>query len=157
MARILILLTCAAFARDLDKLFSKSEFKVGSGKFTAYVADDEAKRERGLMFVEKMPDDVGMLFIFEEERPLGFWMKNTLIPLQIAFLDHKGKVVDIQEMEPAKSSMARQVPTYHSKEDAQFALEMNTGWFTRHKIKNGDVLKLTGKTNSALLKKALPK
>lgn len=156
MARILILLVGVAFARDLDKLFSKTDFKLGSNKFTAYVADDEAKRERGLMFVENMAENVGMLFIFEEQRPLGFWMKNTLIPLQIGFLDRKGKVVDIQEMTPAKSSMAREVPTYHSKADAQFALEMNTGWFTRHKVKIGDTLRLTGKADSKLLQRTLP-
>lgn len=157
MARILIFLACAVFARDLDKLFSKSDFSLGKVKFKAYVADDEARRERGLMFVEKMPEDVGMLFVFEEERPLGFWMKNTLIPLQIAFLDRKGKVVDLQEMTPLKSSMVREVPSYHSKADAQFALEMNTGWFTRHKIKTGDTLKLSGPTTSTLLKKTLPR
>jgi len=157
MARILILLIGVAFARDLDKLFDKADFKLGSSKFTAYVADDEAKRERGLMFVENMPADVGMLFVFDEERPLGFWMKNTLIPLQIAFFNRAGKVVDIQEMEPAKSSMSREVPTYHSKSDARYALEMNAGWFTRHKVRNGDTLKLSGKSKSALLNKSLPK
>ena len=87
MARILIALFISFFAsaRDLDKLYEKAAFKLGTSKFEAYIADDESKREQGLMFIEKMPENTGMLFVFDSERPLGFWMKNTFIPLSIAF------------------------------------------------------------------------
>src|SRR5437868_1747222 len=112
MARILIALFISFFAsaRDLDKLYEKAAFKLGTSKFEAYIADDESKREQGLMFIEKMPENMGMLFVFDSERPLSFWMKNTLIPLQIAFLDHDGKIVDIQEMKVASSMLSTEVP-----------------------------------------------
>lgn len=158
MARILALILAAAasahaFARDLDKLYEKAKFQIGTRKFEAYIADDDSKREQGLMYIEKLPADTGMLFVFEEERQLGFWMKNTLIPLQIAFLDSKGKIVDIQEMQVASSMMSNVIPTYQSKAPAVFALEMNTGWFTRNKIKPGQRLTLASTPKSVLLKK----
>jgi uncharacterized membrane protein (UPF0127 family) len=154
---ILAALTHGALARDLDKLYEKANFKIGPHKFTAYIADDDGKREQGLMYVEKLPENVGMLFIFPEERPLGFWMKNTLIPLQIGFLNHEGKVVDMQEMKVAGSVLSLEIPTYQSKEEAQFALEMNTVWFTRHKIKAGDQLELDSTAKSPILNRLLPR
>ena len=160
MARLLVLtflltLTSRGFARDLNNLYEKAKFKIGRHRLFAYIADDDGKREQGLMYVEKMPEDVGMLFVFEQERPLGFWMKNTLIPLHIAFADHQGRVVDIQEMKVADSVLVNEIPTYKSKSSAQFALEMNKGWFTRHGIKAGDQLVLDSTAKSALLKRLL--
>lgn len=157
MARLLILLALSfsAHARDLDKLYEKAQFKLGAVKFTAYVADDEQKRAQGLMFIEKLPADTGMLFVFEREQALNFWMKNTLIPLSIGFFSKSGRLVDIQEMKPASSLMSLDVPTYKSRAKAVFALEMNTGWFAKHKIKNGAQLILSSKTSSTLLKSKL--
>jgi uncharacterized membrane protein (UPF0127 family) len=146
----------AAFARDLDKLYAKSEFKIGTHKFSAYIADDESLRAQGLMFIEKIPDDGGMLFVFEDERPLGFWMKNTLIPLSIGFFDARGVLIDIQEMKVAASIMEMSPPSYQSKGPALFALEMNTGWFARHAIKTGSHLVRLTKSNSRLLNQKLP-
>lgn len=159
MARFLILLliglSAHTHARDLDKLYEKAQFKLAGTKFTAYIADDEQKRAQGLMFIEKLPADTGMLFVFDREQPLNFWMKNTLIPLSIGFFSSKAKLVDSQEMKPATSLMSLDVPTYKSRADGAFALEMNAGWFAKHKIKNGTQLELTSKTNSALLKSKL--
>jgi uncharacterized membrane protein (UPF0127 family) len=158
MARLLIILffTFAAQARDLDKIYDKARFRLGKTEFTAYIADDDQKRAQGLMFVEKMKDDVGMLFIFEEERVQGFWMKNTLIPLNIGFFDEKGKLVDAQEMKVAESLVSKEIPSYQSASPALFALEMNTKWFEKHKIKIGTRLELVSKTKSKLLSEKLP-
>lgn len=160
MARILIALTLAlsswaAPARDLDKLYEKTKMRVGSKTIDAYIADDDLGREHGLMYVTSLPENTGMLFVFESERPLGFWMKNTLIPLAIGFFDKTGKLVDIQEMEVA-SAMDLQPPSYRSRSSARFALEMNKAWFAKNKIKVGDRLKLSGPVKSPLLKSALP-
>lgn len=158
MARFLValaLLSQFVSARDLDKLYEKAQFKVGNKKFFAYVADDEQKRAQGLMFIEKLPEDTGMLFIFEAEQSLGFWMKNTLIPLNIGFFDAKGILVDQQEMKPAESLMSLDIPTYRSLKPGSFALEMNKGWFTKNGIKNGAKLTLISKSKSALLKSKL--
>lgn len=146
----------AAGARNLDKLYKKADFKIGENKFTAYIADDEKGREDGLMFIKKIPDDTGMLFVFERERPLAFWMKNTLIPLAIGFFDHGGVLIDIQEMKVANSIMELSPPSYPSKGPAAFALEMNAGWFSKHKIKTGSRLERLAKSPSKLLDENLP-
>jgi len=150
-------ITAAVNARDLDKLYKKADLRIGPQKISAYIADDEEGRAQGLMFIEKMPENVGMIFVFEEERPLSFWMKNTLIPLSIGFFDAKGKLIDIQEMSVANSIMEKQPPSYPSKGPAMFALEMNTGWFSRHKIKVGVKLARLADTPSKLFNEELPK
>lgn len=160
MARALILLSLiytslAGHARDLDKLYSKARFKIGVTEFTAYIADTDDRRAQGLMHIEKLPADTGMLFVFDVERPLTFWMKNTLIPLSIGFFDSRGLLVDALEMVPASSLMAQDVPTYQSRAAALMALEMPKGWFDRKKLKNGMRLQLLSKSDSSLLNAAL--
>lgn len=145
-----------AWARDLDKLYEKATFRLGTAEFTAYIADDDTKRAQGLMFIEKIPENTGMLFVFEEERLQGFWMKNTLIPLNIGFFDARGKLVDAQEMKVADSLMSKEIPSYQSRAPATFALEMNSKWFEKHKIKNGTRLELRSRVKSPLLKSKLP-
>ena len=100
------------------------------------VARTEREKEKGLMFREKLGRDEGMLFIYGEEETLSFWMKNTRIPLSIAFIDKKGKIVDIQDMEPFS------LQTYVSSSPAKYALETNQGWFTRNGIHVGDSVEL---------------
>lgn len=150
MARILILLlSFLAFqvqARDLDKLYKKEKLKIGGKTFDAYIADSDSTRADGLMFITKLPENTGMLFVFEQEQPLSFWMKNTMIPLAIGFINAKGVLVDVQEMDIGQSLMSVDVPTYQSRKPARFALEMNKGWFTRHKIKNGAKLEALKKS-----------
>jgi uncharacterized membrane protein (UPF0127 family) len=153
---LLLLFSAPLFARDLNKLYPKAEFKVGKEKFSAFVADDEDRRSQGLMFIEKMPESTGMLFVFDSERPLGFWMKNTLIPLAIGFFDANGVLIDIQEMKVASSIMEVSPPSYQSEGPALFALEMNTGWFAKHKIKTGSRLVRLTKAPSKLLDEKLP-
>ncbi len=95
------------------------------------IADDEAERSRGLMFRESLSENEGMLFVYESSRPLGFWMRNTLIPLDIAYIDEQGRIVDIQTMQPKDDT------THWSKADAMYALEMNAGWFEANGITTG--------------------
>jgi uncharacterized membrane protein (UPF0127 family) len=142
----------SVFARDLDKTYTKAEFRLSGHRLTAYIADSDQKREEGLMYIEKLSRDEGMLFVFERESVLTFWMKNTLIPLSIGFFDHEGKLIDIKEMSVAASMLSDHLPTYQSRGPAVFALEMNKNWFTRNKIKLGARLHLQGSTRSQLLK-----
>lgn len=143
MARILIFaLALSSFlapARDLDKQYRKESFKLGGHKLEAYIADDDSKRRDGLMYVTRLSENTGMLFVFEGQQILSFWMKNTVIPLSIGFIDDKGVLVDVQEMEPA-SLVHLRIPTYQSRKPATYALEMNKGWFARRKIKTGATL-----------------
>lgn len=96
------------------------------------IAQDEETRMHGLMYREDMPEDEGMLFVFSEQRILSFWMRNTFIPLDIAFINTEGLIVDIKRMEPLDES--RQ---YISLAPALYALEVNAGWFEKNKIKIG--------------------
>jgi hypothetical protein len=100
------------------------------------VARTEREKERGLMFRERLGKDAGMIFVYGEEETLFFWMKNTPIPLSIAFIDKNGKIVDIQDMEPFS------LRTRGSSSPAKYALEMNQGWFKRNGIQVGDFVNL---------------
>jgi len=100
------------------------------------VADDPDERASGLMGVESLPDDEGMAFDFGDQPQTGeFWMKDTLIPLSIAFVDEGRRIVTILEMEPCE---AEPCPTYGSDEPYVRAIEANAGWFERHGIEVGD-------------------
>ena len=96
------------------------------------IADEPEEHSRGLMFRESMEENHGMLFVYTTEQTRGFWMKNTLIPLDIAYADREGRIVDIQQMEP-------QVTDPHmSKAPMTYALEMNQGWFEANGVRVGD-------------------
>lgn len=119
-----------------DILFDKKKIKLGSKTIEVEVADTDPKRERGLMFREELPEDKGMLFIFDQERILSFWMKNTLIPLSIGYFDKNKKLLEIHEMTPAVLG-EREIKTYPSRLPAMYALEMPKAWFARNQIKPG--------------------
>ncbi|MBN2801423.1 MAG: DUF192 domain-containing protein [Deltaproteobacteria bacterium] len=107
---------------------------VGPVSLTVEVADDEEERAIGLMHRDSMPEEHGMLFIYPDERVRNFWMKNTRIPLSIAFADAEGRIVRIADMRPLDTS------TTSSLHPARYALEVNKGWFERHGVKKGDQL-----------------
>jgi len=96
------------------------------------VSCDDLSRKRGLMYRNEMPDDEGMLFIFPQAKALGFWMKNTEIPLSIAFLSDDGKILQIEDMRPKDLTSTRSMMM------VRYALEVNQGWFARHGVKVGD-------------------
>jgi uncharacterized membrane protein (UPF0127 family) len=98
------------------------------------LADDDFERARGLMYRTALAKDRGMLFIFDEEQKLSFWMKNTLIPLSIAFMDSEGRIVDIQDMK----ALDDDPPHYVSADPARYALEVNQGFFVERGVKVGD-------------------
>lgn len=108
---------------------------VGNVRITAEVAATREDRSRGLMYRESLPDDHGMLFIYPEEAPLAFWMRNTSLPLSIAFADGGGRIFRIADMEPHSEEP---VP---SGRPARYALEMNRGWFGRRGVFVGDVIR----------------
>lgn len=104
---------------------------VGGQPVTAEVADSDAERELGLMHRDALPDGHGMLFVYPDERARGFWMKNTEIPLSIAFISATGRIVHTAEMRPHDETI---VP---SRYPAMYALEMNRGWFQAHNVASG--------------------
>lgn len=122
--------------------FSKRKVTLGSKTFVVEVAETAEQHERGLMFRTQMGENEGMLFIFPEERMRFFWMKNTLIDLSIGYFDKSLKLIEVIEMKNGKGVPDLALPSYASSQPAQFALEMNKGWFDRNKIKVGSKLKL---------------
>ncbi len=98
------------------------------------IADDVFEQSRGLMYRTALAEDRGMLFVYPDEEVRSFWMKNTLIPLSVAFIDSEGRIVDIQDMKPLDDDP----PHYVSAEPAQYALEVNQGFFEEHGVKVGD-------------------
>lgn len=98
------------------------------------ISDTESKRQQGLMGRRYLTQGSGMLFIFPEEQGLGFWMKNTMIPLSIAFISKSGQILNIEEMYPYD------LTTVKSRGDALCALEVPSGWFKRNGIQPGDIV-----------------
>ncbi|OQX54246.1 MAG: hypothetical protein B5M53_05980 [Candidatus Cloacimonas sp. 4484_209] len=96
------------------------------------ISDTDKKRQLGLMFRDELDKNSGMLFIFDNERILSFWMKNTKIPLSIAFINSDKIIVDMQDMQPLTET------EHTSRFPAIYALEVNKGWFRNHNIKVGD-------------------
>lgn len=106
--------------------------KIAGKPLKVEVVQDAETRALGLMHREKLPENQGMLFVFEEPQVLSFWMRNTFIPLDIAFIDENGEIVDIQRMEPLDETKQ-----YISREPGLYALEVNAGWFEKNAIKVG--------------------
>ena len=102
------------------------------------IADTDAERQTGLMGQNVLPENAGMLFVFEGEQTLSFWMRDTLIPLSIAYIDAEGRIVDIQDMQPLDDVP----PHYVSAEPAQYALEVNQGFFEERGVVVGDTVEL---------------
>ena len=110
--------------------------RIGSHTLQLELARSESEQQRGLMYRRELPENQGMLFIFQQEQPLGFWMRNTLLPLSIAFLDKNLRIVDIQDMQP------RDETVHMSAKPALYALEMNQGWFRKRGIVTGAQLEI---------------
>ena len=102
------------------------------------IADDFFERQRGLMDRTALGEDRGMLFVFRDEQPRSFWMKNTRIPLSIAYIDSRGRITDILDMKPLDDKP----PHYVSSEPVQYALEVNQGFFEESGVEVGDSAEL---------------
>ena len=103
------------------------------------IADDERERARGLMGRTELAEDAGMVFLFDEPNRGGFWMKDTLIPLSIAYWDEEGRIVSIIDMEPCPEDPC---PLYDPGRAYVGAVEANVGWFREHGVEVGDRVEL---------------
>jgi uncharacterized protein len=109
-----------------------ANLRISGAPLTVEIADTPQALENGLMFRTSLPEDRGMLFVFDEPRKATFWMKNTKIPLSIAFIDSGGSILEIKSMSAFDETV---VPS--ASDQVAFALEVNQGWFDRHKISAG--------------------
>jgi hypothetical protein len=134
-----LLAACAAtLALAQDPQMSLPRVKLGAGmhQIDAQVAASQDERMTGLMFRQEMPQQEGMLFVFEYPSQQCFWMKNTLLALSVAFVADDGTIVNIEEMAP------QTLDSHCSTKPVRYVLEMNKGWFAKKGIKAG--AKLTG-------------
>ncbi len=136
------LMTLLIAVEGLAFSFAKKQIQLGSKTLVVEIAETDEQHQRGLMYRDKLSNDEGMLFIFKEEAPRFFWMKNTLIDLSIGYFDKNGDLIDIQEMKSGKGIPDSALPSYPSAKPAKFALEMRKGWFAENKIKIGSKLKV---------------
>ena len=121
-----------------DKQKLTIEGKGGLITLNVELAWTEAQRSQGLMHRKTLKDGEGMLFIFERDQILSFWMKNTLVPLSIAYIASDGRIFEIYDMEPGN------LKAVVSSRSARYALETPQGWFLRAGIGIGDKLDLSG-------------
>lgn len=134
---VLLYLLAAMSATWAESVPSTKTFTlhIGMHRIQAEIADTPQSRERGLMQRTHLCEHCGMLFVFEEAAKHGFWMKNTPLPLSIAFINAQGVIINIIEMQ------ANTTTIHQAQEDALYALEMNRGWFALRGIKRGDVIR----------------
>lgn len=114
--------------------FSVSSLNIGVHLIRAEVAISDEERAQGLMFREKLGPNEGMVFRFPETRKVCMWMKNTLLPLSVAFLDEDGRIINIEDMRP------QTLDAHCGSKPARYALEMNQGWFKQKNVKPGAIV-----------------
>jgi len=124
-----------ASAQDGPQKLAQVRLNAGIHNINAEVASTPQQREIGLMFRSAMPASDGMLFIFEQPAQQCFWMRNTLIPLSVAFIGDDGSVVNVDDMKP------QTLDSHCSAKPVRFVLEMNDGWFAKRGIKAGSRLR----------------
>jgi uncharacterized protein len=129
---LVTLLVPVAGVAQVNKDLPIVELKINKSKLKAEVVADNNTRSIGLMNRFSLQPDHGMIFVFARSQPLAFWMKNTFIPLSIAYIDSAGSIVSIVDMKPHDES------THPSGSPAMFALEMKQGWFKERGITVGD-------------------
>lgn len=150
---LFLFVTSDVWAQAVPKAtFRKIEIEISYGKrkksLLVDLAETPAQHAYGLMNRTKMGADEGMLFAFPDAQPREFWMKDTLIDLDIAYIDKNKKIIDIQQMKAVRSILQKDLPTYPSKGPAQYALEMNSGWFKKNGFPVGSVIGLVARPKS---------
>ncbi len=111
-----------------------SQIRIGGVEVTAEIADNQELRAEGLMNRDSLAANHGMLFVYGTAEVRSFWMRNTRIPLDIAFIDANGVIINIEQMEPQSDQ------NYFSQGPMMYALEMDQGWFEANGVKPGDRL-----------------
>ena len=149
----MVLCCCAALLAacyDNEEEPKRSEHGFGTGRVLigseedpvlvdVEIAETDEQRRRGLMNRESLPEDAGMIFVYFEPTKSGFWMKDTLISLSVAFIDEEETIVEIIDMEPCKQELC---PTYEPKSAYVAALEVNQGMYEEWGVEVGDTVRL---------------
>ena len=116
---------------DQPQRLPTATIRVGQVSLVVEVADEEPERQKGMMFRRRVADDEAMLFVFEREANVHFWMKNTPVDLDIAYIASDGTITQIERL------TAHNLDAVYSREPVRFALEVPAGWFARHGVGAG--------------------
>jgi hypothetical protein len=130
-ALLAAVLLIASPALNADPLLTYP-LRIAGHALRAEIANTEDTRLRGLMFRKALPRNQGMIFVYPEEGRHAMWMRNTPIPLSVAFIDRDGTILNIEDMEPHTER------AHAAAGNARYALEMNRGWFEKRAIRPGD-------------------
>ena len=142
----LLLLSCSGKAgadssgngpTEANPRLATIELSVGGARLEAEVARTGGERERGLMFRKSLKEGEGMLFVFEADQRLAFWMKNTLVPLSVAYLSSDGTIREVFDLEPGS------LEAKASERSLRYALEVPKGWFEKVGARVGDRIDLS--------------
>lgn len=128
---LLLLCSAVVFPACSNAAENSYELKIGAQTLLIEVATTPDARSQGLMYRESLAEDAGMLFVFPTDRQVSFWMKNTSIPLSIAYLRRDGTILEIHDLQPFSLDP---VP---SAGPVRYALEVNQGWFERNGVTTG--------------------
>ena len=134
---VLAFSSCAKTAPSEQTTPGMVQTKIKEISIDLELALTRQQQAKGLMFRKSLPADQGMLFVFKNPKPQSFWMKNTLIPLDIAYIDSSGVIREIYPMYPNNQNSVAS-----KSREIQFALEVNQGWFASKKIAPGDAIDL---------------
>lgn len=126
---------CGCIRSDESGAEKLHTLTINSVKLNVEIVRTPEERQQGLMFRKSLPQDQGMLFIYEDSDIRNFWMKNTYIPLSLAYIDENCQIFQLVDMEPLEEKF------YPSARPARFVLEVNRGWFERNNVKVGDTAK----------------
>jgi len=129
---IFLFLSCTSQKLPVQEITIKRNGQVITS-VKAEIARTDEERNKGLMHRKNLKDGEGMLFVYDRDEILSFWMKNTLIPLSIAFITYDGRIIEIKDMYPGDLKSVTSVRS------VRYALEMPQGWFTRAGIQTGDI------------------
>ena len=129
---LMLLVVFAIFSCSKKDVLQTQTLKINQWNITVEIADTQETQEKGLMGRDSLDEDHGMLFVYDRDSRKSFWMKNTKIPLSIAYIAADGTIREIYDMEPLSTRII------DSKYSVRYALEVNQGAFERHGIKAGD-------------------
>jgi len=131
---LLTFISSLSLAQQTEIVFPQIQVQVKQKVYALEYANTFERRAQGLMHREDMCDSCGMLFNFQQTRRVGMWMKNTLLPLDVAFIRSDGKITDIKAMQP------HDLTSTTSSEQVLYAWEMHQGWFAQNVIQVGDTV-----------------
>ena len=133
------LVACRGTDHHPDRPPSTVTFDGSNAVLYVDVADTAEEHQKGLKGVETLPEDDGMAFVFDEQSDSTFWMKDTLVPLSIAFVNNTGRVIGVRDMQPCEADPC---PTYGIDQPFVLAIEANLGWFDQAGVGVGDHVEL---------------